>query len=448
MASYWQTVMSTLLSDIGTISGSMYNCFLFPLCCAFFSLVPPVRRRGRVRRYALVCGGVLVSGVIVYALFSAMAGDYFSRSIYQHILLLFYVCLLTVFFCPYPTSVRVVVASEAFTLINLVLCVTALIFLPMTTLTGANVLQIALLILITVFILCFRPAAAEQIPVFYWLSMLVMAVISFVCLFYVRYAQRTAFNQGQGELMGATKILLGIFLLLSLFIYYLYHMLTKEHRKALEMEALQRRQERDVEFYERSEALCRELHGLRHELKNDITAMQALIADKNYARLDEYFNTFLGRSGDVLDEFFCDDPVVCSLIRYEQSNAHAVGVRLDVTAAIPGALALPEGDVCSLLSNLLDNAVEGCLRAGGSLVKSTLRVEKGFLFVSVSNPVRGDVLAENPSLRTTKRAAAAHGFGIPVIRRIVEKHDGCITFACSDGLFTADAMLSLEEVSA
>ena len=104
-----------------------------------------------------------------------------------------------------------------------------------------------------------------------------------------------------------------------------------------------------------------------------------------------------------------------------------------------------EGDLCSLLSNLLENAVEGCRAAGGDTVRASLHTEKGYLFISAANPAAGDVLAENPALRTTKREPAGHGCGVPLIRRIAAKYGGCAVFGMENGWFTADVMLCMEE---
>ena len=60
-------------------------------------------------------------------------------------------------------------------------------------------------------------------------------------------------------------------------------------------------------------------------------------------------------------------------------------------------------------------------------------------------PADDGILRENPELSSTKTNPASHGFGIPIMRRIAEKYDGIVSFSESDGWFTADAMLYMEE---
>ena len=52
--------------------------------------------------------------------------------------------------------------------------------------------------------------------------------------------------------------------------------------------------------------------------------------------------------------------------------------------------------------------------------------------------------APDPTFASTKEHPEAHGFGIPIMRSIVEKYDGAVTLSVSDGWFTADAMLYME----
>jgi sensor histidine kinase regulating citrate/malate metabolism len=211
------------------------------------------------------------------------------------------------------------------------------------------------------------------------------------------------------------------------------------------MAAMQMKQSRDVEFYDRTRALCGELHVMRHELKNHIAVMEAMLRDKEYEKLEAYFSQVRGQSAAALEEFHCDNPLISSIINSAASTAGASGIHLDAVAAVPESLPIGDADLCSMLSNLLDNSIEGCLAAGGEQIKASLHTEKGYLFITITNPAPVDLMTRNPHLTTTKHDTAAHGYGIPIIRRLAEKYNGCVTFQVENGFFIADVMLCLEE---
>jgi sensor histidine kinase regulating citrate/malate metabolism len=210
------------------------------------------------------------------------------------------------------------------------------------------------------------------------------------------------------------------------------------------MAAMQMKQSRDVEFYDRTRALCGELHAMRHELKNHIAVMEIMLRDGEYEKLGAYFSQVRGQNTAALEEFHCENPLISSVVNNAASTARAAGVHLDAVAAVPEALSIGDADLCSMLSNLLDNSIEGCLAAGGDQIKASLHTEKGYLFITVTNPAPPDLMIRNPQLTTTKRDPAAHGYGIPIIRRLAEKYNGCVTFQVDNGFFVADVMLCLE----
>ena len=315
--------------------------------------------------------------------------------------------------------------------------------MPVLPLWASNALQLAILVGSLALTLLFRPSGNERIPAAYWCTMLLIAVLSAACLYAVRVLGHTYVLPVGND--PALCIVLSAFFIVTLLIYYLYHVLVREHRAASEMAAMQAKLEQDLAFYRRSETLTREYLGLRHELKNHISVMDGLLREERYDALRRYFADYAGRTAPILEEFHCPNRLVSSVISHQMNTARAAGVTLDVIAAVPEKLGVKDDDLCSLLSNMLDNGVEGCLRTGASDVRATLHTDKNCLFITVTNPADEDVLRDNPALSTTKDNPAAHGFGIPIMRAIAEKYDGIVSFSAENGWFTADAMLYMEE---
>ena len=435
----------TVGSTLSRFSGFFYQCFLIPLMLALIvlSLAAKSRRPGRtVLDLALTCA---VSTVLYCLCAAALNGDFTQLGTVSHILLLAILILYTAFFCPMRGHVQVVMASAIAANINFAQSIATQLLMPALPMSVSNLIQLALLLIALAVIWIFRPSPSEEdTPTAYWLSMLVIAVLSTACLFVIRLlGGRSLYVDWNGSLI--TSVVLCAFYIVNLLIWFLYYTLVKEHRSGEAMRAMHAKLEQDLIFYRRSETLTKEYRALRHELKNHISLMESLLREERYDDLWKYFAEYAGKVTPQLAEFRCPNPLITSVITHQMNSALAAGVTLDVIAAVPETVGVADDDLCSLLSNMLDNGVEGCLRAGRDIVKATLHTDKGCLFITVTNPADEAALRENPGFASTKEHPDGHGFGIPIIRSIVEKYDGAVTFTLEDGWFTADAMLYMTE---
>lgn len=444
MAPPLEPIRFSLESTIFRFSGFFYQCYLIPLSLALIVLALGGKKKTPPLRIAAFTAVIDLLAAGLYFLLASLIPDFKDLGFVSQIVLLALILAYAVFFSPMDPHVRIVVAAAVIADINWVQSISTQVLMPNLALGLSNALQLTLLIGALAVVVIFRPSRSSRIPAAYWLSMLIIAVISTVCLYSIRViGSRDPYSTGSSTALNITLL---AFFVVNQLIYYLYHVLVRAHRTAMEMETMQAKLEQDLEFYKRSDTLIREYRSLRHELKNHFSVMETLLREQRYDQLQQYFEDYTGSIAPSLEEFRCANPLVSSILSHQMNTARAAGVRLDVIAAVPETLGIADNDLCSLLSNMLDNSVEGCLRAGQSEVRASLHTDKNCLFITVTNPATEDVLSANPNLLSTKNNPAAHGFGIPIIRRIAEKHDGIVTFHAEDGWFTADAMLYLEEV--
>lgn len=444
MAPPLEPIRFSLESTVFRFSGFFYQCYLIPLSLALIILALGGKKKTSPLRIAAFTASIDLLATGIYFLLASVIPDFKALGFVSQIVLLALILAYAVFFSPMDPHVRIVVAAAVIADINWVQSISTQVLMPNLALGLSNALQLTLLIGALAVVVIFRPSRSSRIPAAYWLSMLIIAAISTICLYSIRViGSRDPYSSGSSTALSITLL---AFFVVNQLIYYLYHVLVRAHRAAMEMETMQAKLEQDLEFYKRSDTLIREYRSLRHELKNHFSVMETLLRERHYDQLQQYFEDYTGSIAPSLEEFRCANPLVSSILSHQMNTARAAGVRLDVIAAVPETMGIADNDLCSLLSNMLDNSVEGCLRAGQSEVKASLHTDKNCLFITVTNPATEDVLSANPNLFSTKNNPTAHGFGIPIIRRIAEKYDGIVTFHAEDGWFTADAMLYLEEV--
>ena len=105
-------------------------------------------------------------------------------------------------------------------------------------------------------------------------------------------------------------------------------------------------------------------------------------------------------------------------------------IQYEIHTDVPAEISVDAIDLCSVFCNLLDNAIEACEKVS-DVSKRYFRLNVvskiGFLIINLSNSMEGKVKRRRGKFLTTKKKVSEHGYGIELIRTIVEKYDGELT---------------------
>ena len=183
------------------------------------------------------------------------------------------------------------------------------------------------------------------------------------------------------------------------------------------------------------------MRGWRHDYHNHLQSMKAYVEMGQYDKLQEY----LGLLENDLDQVnqLCDsgnvnlDAILNSKISLAEKN----GIRVDYKAACPANLTVSDIDLCALIGNLIDNAVEACEGLADPYIRLYIGVLKNQLYISVTNATKDTVRKLDSEYITTKRGN--HGHGLKRINLVVEKYEGYINRQNEPGVFVTEIMLPL-----
>ena len=98
-------------------------------------------------------------------------------------------------------------------------------------------------------------------------------------------------------------------------------------------------------------------------------------------------------------------------------------------------------DISILLSNLLDNAINGCAGTFAPKIELTIGTRKSYTYIIVKNSIPASVLSTNPNLETNKKNKSIHGYGIISMQKIIEKYNGSIEFQEENNTFIIEIWL-------
>ena len=103
-------------------------------------------------------------------------------------------------------------------------------------------------------------------------------------------------------------------------------------------------------------------------------------------------------------------------------------------------------ELCNLLGNLMDNAVEACEKIDGKrMIELSMSQDIDKIYIEVKNSIKESVLTGNKELKSGKRNKSRHGYGMKTIMEIVKKHEGHVDIWEEMGKFCISLVLYLEK---
>lgn len=188
---------------------------------------------------------------------------------------------------------------------------------------------------------------------------------------------------------------------------------------------------------------------LFHDFHNHIGALRQLLSHEKYADAVQYLDELQAPVRELADTVWTGDETADYLINSKTAAAAEYGVRLQAQVEYPRHTNIRSADLCAILGNLLDNALEAAKQAETveqREIRLTIRRINQMLVIKVENGFATAPVSENGELKTTKAGGGLHGWGLKSARTAAEKYDGMIQTGCEGNTFRAVATLSFHGV--
>lgn len=185
-----------------------------------------------------------------------------------------------------------------------------------------------------------------------------------------------------------------------------------------------------------------QIRGWRHDYRNHIQTLKAYCAKGDLVSISRYLDELDTDLSTVDTVIKTGNPMTDAILNSKISLAKSKGIAVTADAHIPVKLKLSEIDLCCIIGNLFDNAIEASLPLPERerLIRVYMDMKGTQLYISFTNFTAGKKLNKvGGSFRTTK--GAGHGFGLERIDAIVERLQGYISRNSEDGAFTTEILL-------
>ncbi|MCI8803617.1 MAG: GHKL domain-containing protein [Oscillibacter sp.] len=184
----------------------------------------------------------------------------------------------------------------------------------------------------------------------------------------------------------------------------------------------------------------RQVRTLRHDLRNHLTVVQGLLEQGETVRAAGYLGEIAASPAMSGRRNLCENETANIVLAAKLEAMDQAGLTADFAVSLPRDLSIADLDLCALLGNALDNAMEAAERAEDRTVILRCRAEKGLFMLRMENAYAGELA---PELATTKTDKASHGFGLAGMREIAERLGGSLETRAQAGRFELVVCLPL-----
>jgi sensor histidine kinase regulating citrate/malate metabolism len=198
--------------------------------------------------------------------------------------------------------------------------------------------------------------------------------------------------------------------------------------------------------YEKMNEQVNALRILKHDYKFHLNTAIDMLQRGEIEKSGEYLSGLKLELTENEVPNFCDNPVINSLVADYAQRCAALDTKLDVSISIPDDFSFPNYEMCIVLGNLLENAVEACQKITnqrfGRKIELVVKPKGKQLAIMVRNTFDGNVVKDGEQLASTKKDG---GLGLQSIRAVVQRYGDVFYTEYDDNWFSAFVFWTGEE---
>lgn len=276
-----------------------------------------------------------------------------------------------------------------------------------------------------------------------WGLIISVFVISFLSIFLIRFAMLNMDVETDSDVYTVTLLLAaeaGIVALNSICLYMTVA-LSKGNSTAEELKLKTQQYEHSIQYAETIRGQYEEMRSIRHDIKQHFAVIRQLQQDGNLDEAKKYIDSCAESVAG--SEMFIDvgDVFINAILNSKLSIAKSRGIEVMCRSGkdVSGINAY---DLCNLLGNMLDNAIDGAQGVtGGRFIEVAMESDEHKLNICISNSMACSVLIPNKELTTSKADRGSHGFGTKTIRSLAKKYNGNVDYYEEGSVFFCHVIL-------
>ena len=226
--------------------------------------------------------------------------------------------------------------------------------------------------------------------------------------------------------------------------FYIIFALSRSNKESEELHILRQQHQYRIQYANNIKMQYDEIRRIRHDMKQSYSVIESLISDEKYTEASKYIESNINNFGKSEILIDVGNDFVNAILNSKLTFAKSIGIEV-ICSSTSNIQGIDDTDLCNLLGNMLDNAIEACEQCKGEkLIEASISIRENKCIIIVSNSVESEIMKNNKALETTKKDAKNHGFGVKSIRTIAEKYGGLVNFYQEKSLFNCQVVLMLK----
>lgn len=184
-----------------------------------------------------------------------------------------------------------------------------------------------------------------------------------------------------------------------------------------------------------------EVRKMRHDLNRHLAVISSLCEEGKYEEIRRYTEQLGQGMAHINDKILTGNQVADLVMASKRRACEAYGIAFDFTGTMKNLDVMEAPDICGLLANAYDNAIEACLAQERGYIRTKVRTTENYTVIEIINSVERKVPVRGNRAATTKKDRKAHGYGIEIMKQIAQKYNGSCTISCDGKEFGVKIVL-------
>lgn len=280
-----------------------------------------------------------------------------------------------------------------------------------------------------------------------WWEVSLVCTYSFAANFYLDISKMLQQNLIPGRSGRGYQILWFLFVTIinaavfGLVIFRKYHAYTKQISRMYQKYYEDEYQARQIKS-ERQQ----ELDRMRHDWKNHVNTVQAMWEKGEADRAVQYVAGLAEESKTNSYTILSGNEVADAILNLKYETAKAAGIEFWFDGDLASMSGMEPVDICVLLGNALDNALEACGKGEAeSKIAVTATENQGMLLLTIENTLHAPIVLKDNRPVTSKKHPSEHGFGVLGMEHVARKYQGDLRFEIVEDIFKVQIMLPIKK---
>lgn len=270
----------------------------------------------------------------------------------------------------------------------------------------------------------------------YWLAIFNQTMLM---AFWFRIAENYSF---QVMWIGFSLDVFGI--VIDLLLLYFFNQMEKQLETEEELAALYRQRDFDKEYHQASLQQLNQMKHLHNEFTRHISELHEEVkSSDDIANVKQFLQQSQLEIYAAKQVVYSRHPVINALLSVKQQIARDKNIQMEIHCTHSADIGIADIDICSVLGNLLDNAIEACekLEQDERSIVVDIDEKAGFFIVKITNSVTARTLEFKKIGYTSKKDSTNHGLGLRMVERICAKYEGSFELTPSEDTMRVCAIL-------